>query len=295
MRVFNISFHCLLKIALKKEENEEVQKEVEMSLLALSHIQFYSSIDKEPYLNEIKKIIEYHQEHYNLTRLAYQSAWKFLMDRYYEGNNSKWVIENELCFAREAAKELEDLSKCVDWKRKEEKMEGKEMKEVHIVNRWINVINNYLECCTLWNEELVGLIGGVVNVFRQAKDNYKNITKWCIFSFRGAVQNKNIEIDSLQKEGVVDLISEKMKQSTLQVEVIWDCLEFFLTILKRLKEKTDDKAEEVKRKANKKKMLEKLEEDGYEDVITSFHETIDCFHQQLKELTKNTFDYFVNA
>ncbi|KAH7827994.1 uncharacterized protein MONOS_17235 [Monocercomonoides exilis] len=90
----SICVPCLLKETGKKEENEVIQKEVEMVLLALSCTYKYDNVSKELYLNEIKTIIEYHQEHHNLTRLAYQSAW------------------------REVAGELEDLLKCMDWKRK---------------------------------------------------------------------------------------------------------------------------------------------------------------------------------
>ncbi|KAH7823182.1 uncharacterized protein MONOS_17621 [Monocercomonoides exilis] len=69
-QLISVCVPCLLKAALKKEENEEAQKEKEMAFLALScHDEFYE-IEKELYDNEIKEIIQHHQEHRNLTRLA---------------------------------------------------------------------------------------------------------------------------------------------------------------------------------------------------------------------------------
>eukprot|EP00770_Monocercomonoides_exilis_P010562 MONOS_10509.1-p1 / transcript=MONOS_10509.1 / gene=MONOS_10509 / organism=Monocercomonoides_exilis_PA203 / gene_product=unspecified product / transcript_product=unspecified product / location=Mono_scaffold00480:47168-48067(+) / protein_length=249 / sequence_SO=supercontig / SO=protein_coding / is_pseudo=false len=101
---------CLLKVALKKEENEVSQKEVEMALLALSNIECFF-MEQKLYLNEIKEIIQYHQEYHNLTRLAYQTAWRFLVSRLWADNSLEEAIVIELRFAREAIKELEELSK----------------------------------------------------------------------------------------------------------------------------------------------------------------------------------------
>ncbi|KAH7819561.1 uncharacterized protein MONOS_18658 [Monocercomonoides exilis] len=100
---------CLLKVALRKEEDEETQKEVEMALLALSNIGTHYPIDQELYLNELKEIIKHHQEHHNLTRFAYQSAWKFLMYRLDNGRSLEDMITKELHFTREETKELEEL------------------------------------------------------------------------------------------------------------------------------------------------------------------------------------------
>ncbi|KAH7828412.1 uncharacterized protein MONOS_15190 [Monocercomonoides exilis] len=105
---------CLLKVTLKKEEDEETQKEVEMALLALSCIYSHYEIEQKQYLNEIKEIIHYHQEHHNLTRLAYLYAWEFLILRLNTDKSLNEVIVNELHFIREARREIEDLSKCVD-------------------------------------------------------------------------------------------------------------------------------------------------------------------------------------
>ncbi|KAH7819317.1 uncharacterized protein MONOS_9719 [Monocercomonoides exilis] len=118
-------------VALKKEESEEAQKEVEMALLALSCINDNDFLEQKLYLNEIREIIQYHQECRNLSHLAYQSAWKFLMGRFYESKSLEGLIVNELHFVREARRELEDLTRRVDWKKKEVER-GKETKEEHI-------------------------------------------------------------------------------------------------------------------------------------------------------------------
>ncbi|KAH7822492.1 uncharacterized protein MONOS_17670 [Monocercomonoides exilis] len=156
--VLSIIVPCLLKAALNKEENEETQKEVELALLALSNI-IYFKVCEELYLNEITEIIEYHQEHHNLTRLAYQSAWEFLVLRFHNDKILEDIIVNELHFAREATKALEELKKDVDWKRKEE---ANGRIEVFIIRRWLRVIKYFFDWYTLWNEELAKLIASLV-------------------------------------------------------------------------------------------------------------------------------------
>eukprot|EP00770_Monocercomonoides_exilis_P004247 MONOS_4228.1-p1 / transcript=MONOS_4228.1 / gene=MONOS_4228 / organism=Monocercomonoides_exilis_PA203 / gene_product=unspecified product / transcript_product=unspecified product / location=Mono_scaffold00110:17323-18600(-) / protein_length=315 / sequence_SO=supercontig / SO=protein_coding / is_pseudo=false len=156
---------CLLKVALKKDETEEAQKEVEMALLALSCIRAESEIEQKLYLNEIKEIIKYHQEHQNLTRLTYQSAWGFLINRFYNDESLENLIMNELHFGREARRELEELSMCIDWKRKEER--GKEAKEAIVIERWIYAIDNYLTWCALWSEEFVSLLRSIVQAIER--------------------------------------------------------------------------------------------------------------------------------
>ncbi|KAH7816339.1 uncharacterized protein MONOS_18228 [Monocercomonoides exilis] len=73
-KLLSICVPCLLKVALRNEENEESQKEVEMALLALRRIDTFHKIEKELYFNEIKEIIQHHQEHRNLTQLVYHHA-----------------------------------------------------------------------------------------------------------------------------------------------------------------------------------------------------------------------------
>eukprot|EP00770_Monocercomonoides_exilis_P001758 MONOS_1747.1-p1 / transcript=MONOS_1747.1 / gene=MONOS_1747 / organism=Monocercomonoides_exilis_PA203 / gene_product=unspecified product / transcript_product=unspecified product / location=Mono_scaffold00032:126983-128006(+) / protein_length=322 / sequence_SO=supercontig / SO=protein_coding / is_pseudo=false len=192
--LLSIIIPCLLKAASKKEGNEETQKEVEMALLALSHINTFFEIKQELYLNEITEIIKYHKEHHNLTRLAHQSAWQFLINRLYIDKSLKEVIVKELHFAREAARELEDLSKNVDWKRKEES--GEVTKELHIIRRWLDAIYDYFYFCDLWNEELAGLIGSIVQVFLEARGRCQIIRNECvdvlIIAARNGVEHEDI-------------------------------------------------------------------------------------------------------
>ncbi|KAH7819256.1 uncharacterized protein MONOS_2887 [Monocercomonoides exilis] len=174
--MISICVPCLLKVALKKEESEEAQEEVEVDLLALSIVKYYN-IERNMYLNEIREIIKYHQEHHNLTHLAYQYAWRFLINRLHRDESLEEVIVNELHFGKEAARELEELRKNVDWTRKEDER-GKETKEVLVITGWMRTIKFYFDSCKLWNEEYVELIGSVVQIYRTAKDNYEEIRYW---------------------------------------------------------------------------------------------------------------------
>ncbi|KAH7823808.1 uncharacterized protein MONOS_8629 [Monocercomonoides exilis] len=295
--MFSVCVPCIIKVALKKEENEEAQKEVEIALIALSNVGFYK-IEQKLYLNEIKEIIKYHQEHRNLTRLAYQSAWQFLIKRWVKDKGMKEVIVNELHFTREARREIEELKRNVDWKRKEEEKRGKKVKKVLVIERWLNAINDFLSECTLWNEEFIGLLSSIAQVYRAAKGNNEVISNKCIHSLRTASDYGVVEVDVMLKEGVVDLFSEEMKRSTLEHFTVWNCLHFFLTISERLKEEEKDETDETKRNATKMEIFEKMEEEGYEDVIISFHKMLNFLKDQyygFGNISLNISDYFVNA
>ncbi|KAH7819009.1 uncharacterized protein MONOS_12071 [Monocercomonoides exilis] len=285
---------CLLKVALNKEENEETQKEVEIALLALSHISKFCEIKQELYLNGITEIIKYHQEHHNLTQLSYQRAWNFLINRFSNDKSLEEVIVNELHFTREARRELEELMRCIDWKRKGER--GKEVKEVKIIWRWLDAIYDYFYFCELWNEELVGLISCIVQVFRASRDNYPDISRDCIFTLKSAAEKRNVKIDVLLKEGTIVAFSEEMNQSTLDDDIMWNGLLFFLSISERLKEKEDEETDETKRKELKRRIFEKMEEEEFEDCIESFHKIFDFLNRKYYDgLSLNISDYFVNA
>ncbi|KAH7825947.1 uncharacterized protein MONOS_13414 [Monocercomonoides exilis] len=284
---------CLLKVASKKEGNEETQKEVEIALLALSNFIQIDFIERELYLKEITEIIEHQQKHRNLTKIAYQSAWRFFIYRYFNDYSLVDTIMHELHFGREVRRELEDLSKCVDWKRKEGG--GKEAKEVILINGWLNDISYCFPSFRLYNEELAGLIGSLVDIFRASRYNYPYTNRLCLSSLRRAVEKRNMEINTFEKKGVTDLFLEEMKQLTLDDVITWNGLYFFLNISKRLKEKEDGEMDETKRKELKRKIFEKMEADGYEDVIAGFHKVFDFLNRKYYyKLSLDFSDYFVN-
>ncbi|KAH7821169.1 uncharacterized protein MONOS_17791 [Monocercomonoides exilis] len=286
----------LLKVALKKAEDEDTQKEVEMALLCLSRIDDGIVIRPKLYLNEIKAIIKYHQEHRNLTRLAYQSAWRFLFYRFFNDKSLEKVITNELRFAREATRELEELTARMNWKRKEE--EGKKEKEkVFIIMRCLKTITSYFHSFKLWNEESIGLISIIADIFRAAKDNYGEICSLCIESFQYATTNKTVKVDDLLKGRAVKAVLEEMQRPTLNDEMVFQCFIFFFVLSRRLNEEENEaNGKEAKRKEAKKEIYEKMEEDGYEDVVTSFHERLDYLNREFfEELSLIISDYFVNV
>ncbi|KAH7829563.1 uncharacterized protein MONOS_12131 [Monocercomonoides exilis] len=267
MKLLSICVQHLMKVASNKEKNEETRKEVEMALLALSCIGKFDKVPKELYLNEIKEIIKYHQEHRNLTQLAYQSAWVFLMERFGNDKNLDGAVADELCFARDAARELEELKECIDWKRKEEEEKEKEVKEVLIIGRWFDVIRKYLFYGKLYNESITGLIGSIIQVFRAAKDNHRKISDWCISFLKEATISRSVRtVDLLESEVVIVFLAEIL-QATTQKHKILDYLIFLEFICRRLKGKKMDEVEEVKRKELKRKIFDQLEEEGYEDHI----------------------------
>ncbi|KAH7821048.1 uncharacterized protein MONOS_11676 [Monocercomonoides exilis] len=294
----SISIPCLLKFALNEKENEEAQKEVEMVLLALSYINSIYKIKKEKYLNEIKEIIQYHQENRNLTQLAYQSAWGCLMNRFGNENCLGKVIVNELHFEREATRELEQLMHCVNWRRKKEERgkEAKESKKIRILVRWLHIINFNFFPCARWNEEYSGLVNSIVQVFRAAKHNYTGICGICTFSLMYVASNSSVKIEDLLKSGAVDAVLEEIQRPTLNDHVVNGNAQFFMNVSIRLKKKGDVEKEEAKRKVFSK-IIEKMEEEGYEDVITSFCELLHFLKKKKYYcgLSFDISDYFVNA
>ncbi|KAH7818912.1 uncharacterized protein MONOS_14294 [Monocercomonoides exilis] len=292
--MISICVSCLLKVALKKEETDEAQKEVEMGLLALCNIGNLK-VKIDLYLNEIREIIKYHQEHQNLTRLAYQSVWLFLVKRLYCNRFLEDIVVNKLHFGREARRELEELTKCVNWKKKEEEMNKEEAKEEIALMRWVETLKIYFLRCKLWNELFFGLICGIVQVYRAAKGNNGVIGNLCISSLGIAAERSVVKVEDLLKSGAIDAVLEEIHQPTLDDNIAHDSLIFFMNVSSRLKEKTDNKIEEEERKATKRKVFEKLEEEGYEDTITTFHKIFDFLHRNYSLGTSlNISDYFIN-
>ncbi|KAH7823767.1 uncharacterized protein MONOS_1847 [Monocercomonoides exilis] len=294
--LFSVCIPCLLKVALNKEESKETKKERDIALFSLSNVR-YRCIDKELYLNEIKEVIQHYQERHDLTRLAYQSAWQFLIDRLSKDKSLEEVIANELHFAREAARELEELVRNVNWKRKDiEKGEEKEEKEILIIRRWLFSIHNSFIFCKLWNDEYVGLIGSITGVFRAFKGYNSGICYQCRDLEFVLSKKTDVKIDDLLKEGAIDLFMVEMKQTTLKDGFILTSLWFLMNIIMRLKVKEKEEMEAAKRKGTKRKVFEWMEEEGFEDSIVSFHEVFDFMNIKYDYfLSEKFYDFLVNA
>ncbi|KAH7816055.1 uncharacterized protein MONOS_2564 [Monocercomonoides exilis] len=287
----------LLKAASNKEENEETKEEVEMALLALTYIVRWNKVERELYLNEIKEIIQHHQEHHNLTHLAYQSTWQFLINRFEKDESLEDTIMNELHIIIEAIKELEELTRNVNWKKKNEREEkGTKTKEEIIIWRWFDIISDIISQHKLWNEEFVGLIGGLVGLYRAANDGHREICRECIYFLRFAARSESMKVDDLLEGGAIDTFFEELHQPTLEDENMCDCLDAAYAISGRLEGKTDgENREDENGEEIRKKVFEKMEEEGYEDTITSFYETIDFLNNEYYyELSLDISDYFVN-
>ncbi|KAH7818428.1 uncharacterized protein MONOS_18016 [Monocercomonoides exilis] len=282
---------CLLKVALKREESEESQKEVEMALLALSN--FWSDkVPKELWINEFKEIFQYHKEHHNLTRIAYQSAWKFFLSRTHFDHSLEHVIVNEVHFEREAIRELEELAKWMNWKKKEEEMSKKESKEVLIIGRWLCALGIFFRLFRFWKEEFAELIGSVANVCRTARENYKEISNWCIFVFEAAAGSRDATIEDLLESGAIDAIFEEIHKPTMDDRITNKILNFFMSISRKAKEKKRDEMEEVKRKEAKRKVFEMMEEEGIEDDVIGRYCNIIEGARYFEPLSKCLEDYF---
>ncbi|KAH7827546.1 uncharacterized protein MONOS_17328 [Monocercomonoides exilis] len=265
--LLSICVPCLMKVALRKEDSKDIQEEVEMALISINNINEYKFIEKELFLSNVTEIFQNYQEHRNLTRLAYQSAWQFLVFRLWCHGNLRDVIVNELHFAREATRELEELIECVDWKRKEDEMSKEEAKAASIAKRWLATLAFFFQSFILMNEEFILLICRIVEVFRVAKDNCREICNRCIDSVIYAAGNRAMKVEYLLKSGAVDIILKEMQHQTLNANMGYNYCLFFYFVLRRLKEEEKEEIVKVKRNAARMETFGKMEEEGYEDCI----------------------------
>eukprot|EP00770_Monocercomonoides_exilis_P010300 MONOS_10247.1-p1 / transcript=MONOS_10247.1 / gene=MONOS_10247 / organism=Monocercomonoides_exilis_PA203 / gene_product=unspecified product / transcript_product=unspecified product / location=Mono_scaffold00458:10983-12012(+) / protein_length=324 / sequence_SO=supercontig / SO=protein_coding / is_pseudo=false len=263
----------LLKCALSKEKNQIQRKEVEIALLAVSNTSEYYNAEEELYLEEIKEIILHHQEHSNLTWLAYQSAWYFLIKRLRFERNLVIIVVSELHFAREAAKELEELTKRVNWNKKDLERKEEESKEVDAIKRWATTMSDYFRLTAqfkLWNGDYIGLIRCFVELCRKARENEREIFEKYFYLLYKMTQLSDENIGDLLDGGAVNYFVEELYQPSLKYEIINTSLRFVTNTIRQLKKYTANEEDKMKNKAIKMKIYEILEEEGFEDIATSF-------------------------
>ncbi|KAH7816356.1 uncharacterized protein MONOS_15135 [Monocercomonoides exilis] len=271
--------------------------------MSLSCLNTFFKIERGIFLNEIKEIIKHHQEKRDLSRLAYQSAWQFLiyrlsLDKFFEDVNFV-----ELHFPREVARELEELSKFLNLKKNEREKIGNETKEEIVLYRWLRISEVYFRRCRLWNEEFVGFVSSIVHMFLASRNHCEEIHYQCIISLYASTGNKAVKVEDLLKGKAIDAVLEEIHRPTLNDRITNGCLRFFMNISRRLKEddyddnnNNDDDEKEDEREKIKKEIFEKLEEEGYEDAVPSFHELIDILNRYYYPfLSLDILDYFVNA
>ncbi|KAH7822799.1 uncharacterized protein MONOS_7095 [Monocercomonoides exilis] len=309
-KLLSICMSCVVKVALNKEETLNTQKEVEMALFVLGDDRKFDIYDKKLNIKKITEIIHYHQEHHNLTHVAYQSAWWILMRRFRYNKSLEDIIANELHFVREAAREMEALTRNVDWTRKEDK----EMKERITLERWLKALDVFGTLGQLQNEEFTKLTKLIIGICGAAKCNHRKVYKKYYSFLSYFILQKAESEDYLLCEEAIDFILEEMHGPTIKQEVTTLSAYVFYKlsrILSRKKEKKNSltsfvwfawswlngKEKEESEKAKQKMMLyrklrEKMEEEGYEDIIISFYRSI-IYFSGIRRLSKDLNYYFV--
>ncbi|KAH7818471.1 uncharacterized protein MONOS_4669 [Monocercomonoides exilis] len=267
--LLSICIRCLLNVGAREVKGKEAQNEAEIALLALSNIFCHVKIREVLYWKEISRIIQFHQEHHNLTLLAYQSAWLIFIF----GTEDEELFINaarNLDFVNEATKELEELERVVERKKAEEKTRG--MNEICIFKRWLITANHYFSLDPHYEANNVQFIARVVRMCSSIAKNQRDAHLLCMNVLMQMTEKGDVSVADLVKGGVVDFC------------------------LKELKEKKRDEMEEAKRKELKRKVFEKMEEEGYEDVIISFRGFIDFFSKEYYfGLSLDASNYFVNV
>ncbi|KAH7823333.1 uncharacterized protein MONOS_17597 [Monocercomonoides exilis] len=272
--LLSICVPCLLKVAFEREKCKETQKEVEMALLALSGIYKLNEFGEGLYFNEVKEIIKFHQEFHNLTHLAYYSAWKFLIYRFHRQEDLYDTVVYELHFVREAGRELEELVKCVDWKKKEEEKREKEMKYITTIYRWLSTIRRFFSDYVLKEENCFALIACLTRLCRSARENFIYISSLAFKVIKKIADTRQslISVNILVKGGAIDFALEEIQQPTLDTELADECYAFFKKVFRKLREKKYCDIDKAMNKAMRKIIIEKLEEEGFDDIFkSSFH------------------------
>ncbi|KAH7818731.1 uncharacterized protein MONOS_13187 [Monocercomonoides exilis] len=257
---------CLLKAAFNKEENKETKKEVEMALLSLSTIGWEKRIAKELYLDRIKEIIRNYQEHHNLTQLAYQSAWYFLIKRFHNDGSLEDVIVDELHLMKETTRELEELAKHVNLE--EEKRKLGKMMEVHVLKRWFNILNSYFDCVEWKRGDCSDFVQFIVELCRVKMMNDAEMLRALLNLIGIMVDNTSLEIESILKGEAIEFALEEICQSTLDNNIARSCIKIFFHLDKRLSKKKDCEHEEAGLTA-KREINDRFEEEGLQDEIIS--------------------------
>ncbi|KAH7819212.1 uncharacterized protein MONOS_18663 [Monocercomonoides exilis] len=288
-KMLSILVCYLVKSASKKEDKEEAQEEVELALLTLSNIWKYVKERKDQHLNEIKEVIKFHQVHRNLTRLAYQSAWKLLINRLNEDKSLEDMIVNELHFAREAKGELIELEMTMNLiKQNGDDEKGKEGKRdiCNLISEWLDSIYWYFYSAKIKTEENVKLLDCIISLCKKSMNLGNGLSENSYYYVGDIMETDGVSVDDVLKSDAIKYFMNETQQSTLVDDVISPCMRFFKLISKwlnkgRKNEIREDFIEEISGEIEisewkwlKKKVIETLEEEGYEDILMSFSGSI---------------------
>ncbi|KAH7831684.1 uncharacterized protein MONOS_16913 [Monocercomonoides exilis] len=265
--ILSIIVPCLLNIALNKEESEEAQIEVEMALVSLSNISWNAKVKEELYLNEIKDIIQHHQKRHNLTRFAYQSAWKFLINRFSNNKGLGDIIVIDLHFAREATRELEEMERHMDWNKKN-KVET-EMKEMWMIKNWHDTLRICIQCNNLSCKGNTDLFACLAKLCKSAAyidwDMFQTYLNILSSLFYPTIENA----EYLVRGGALDAVLNEMCRFSFVFDLATLYAHLPYSLFRVFEEKVDKNYSMILKKI-KREAFEKLEEEGYEDIVFSF-------------------------
>ncbi|KAH7819357.1 uncharacterized protein MONOS_9239 [Monocercomonoides exilis] len=275
---------CLLTVALDKDENDQTKKEVEMALLALSCIDALFKVKKDLYLNEMKEIMKHHQEHRHLTRAACQFAWRFLIFRYQKKDALEEILVNELNFIGEAAREVEELVKCVDWKREKEENEGKreenkekekekemkkkrrEMKkDICTIKEWSKTIEKFFNICYSHDEECSRLISSLTHCFQAAKKQFIDIANVNVRIFNEIAANHSEgNVKELMENNVYEQVLRELQRNTINLDYFENCVVFVSIVKNRICEEEEEEREREREERERERKKERKEENDEE-------------------------------
>ncbi|KAH7824667.1 uncharacterized protein MONOS_17498 [Monocercomonoides exilis] len=261
MLTLQICVPYLLKIALRKDESKEAQKEVEMALLALSNAGWDVSVKTECDIDELVEIIKYNCKHRNLTYLANQSAWSLYVYMLNNGRDVTVSFESEKCLTKEIINELEELEKCVDWRQSEKKT--KQTKEAIVLIRWAETIERYFQLEELRGKEYVELADCITRICKKAKENQSEIYLAFIRVFEAIIAKQSLAFayDIIKREAA-DIVLEELMRNIFEEKLTNSSLFFIEKLVRKLKGKKDKEIVELF-KSIKRELFTNLEEEAH--------------------------------
>ncbi|KAH7825856.1 uncharacterized protein MONOS_10371 [Monocercomonoides exilis] len=175
-------------------------------------------------------------------------------------------------FVSESTGEIEKLSRCIDWKKKAVSI--KEKAKIGIIERWYSTICLYTEKCKLSEEESAWLVACTTRLIGLAKDNHRSIVEKCIPIIVACMdENTDIFFSDFLRGRTVDFVLEEMCKFNSDDQSTDKRMIFLSLLTERLNKNVRIARDEKKNKALKMAILDKLEEEGYEDLQISFYGT----------------------
>ncbi|KAH7819134.1 uncharacterized protein MONOS_3298 [Monocercomonoides exilis] len=192
-------------------------------------------------------------------------------------------------FVTEAAKELEELSYCVDWMKKGKRMmaneeeeydddddddERKEEEKISVIKRWLMTIYIFLFFFQLSDADVLMLTSSVASLNRKARVSRISVSKECLSLYISAVDAKEHVAFELMRIGAGAVLVGELQKPTLYEPMERLCLKLLKQLLRGFCVRVENEEARRKSKMLQREMCVMMEEEGFDDTILSLKQII---------------------